>query len=76
MWIPGHPGISGNEKIDELARKGSGMEFVRPEPTLGKSGREMIMLLLSQEAYGEKHDLRWDELAKHQTEGVIFGNHY
>jgi hypothetical protein len=32
MWIPGHEGFEGNEIADKLAKQGSEMEFIGPEP--------------------------------------------
>ncbi|KAJ8981752.1 hypothetical protein NQ317_004932 [Molorchus minor] len=37
LWEPGHSKIQGNEKADELARKGSSTPFIGPEPALGVS---------------------------------------
>ena len=34
-WVPGHAGVRGNEIADELARDGSALKFVGPEPALG-----------------------------------------
>ena len=35
IWVPGHEGIHGNEKSDELARTGAENSFIGPEPKLG-----------------------------------------
>ena len=34
-WVPGHAGVRGNEVADGLARGGSALGFLGPEPALG-----------------------------------------
>ena len=34
-WVPGHARVKGNWIPDELARDGSALKFVGPEPALG-----------------------------------------
>jgi hypothetical protein len=36
-WVPGHAGVRGNENTDKLARDGSVLKFIGPEPFSGIS---------------------------------------
>jgi hypothetical protein len=40
-WVPGHAGVRGNEPADELARSGSVLGFLGPEPALRASRRDI-----------------------------------
>ncbi|KAJ8980463.1 hypothetical protein NQ317_007659 [Molorchus minor] len=37
LWVLGHPEIQGNEKADELERRGSSTPFIDPKPAQGVS---------------------------------------
>ena len=49
FWVPGHCGVEGNERADELARQGSSSTFVGPEPFLGTSKSAIKQELLDWE---------------------------
>ena len=65
-WVLGHAGIRGNEIADELARGGSALGFLEPEPALGVSRqdiqRRIRHLLVNQ------HWVRWRVLGGTQRE--------
>ena len=40
-WVSGHVGVRGNEIANEVARDGSVLKFVGPEPSLGVSRQDI-----------------------------------
>ena len=72
VWVPGHSNVQGNEKADELARKGSETDFVGPEPAMGLHANTMVRLLKREAEEG--HQLAWNKIqscrqAKEFSEG-------
>jgi hypothetical protein len=60
FWVPGHAGVHGNEIADELARNGSALRFLGPEPALGVSRcdiRRNLGCWLSRQHRANWHDL-------------------
>jgi ribonuclease HI len=60
IWVPGHMGIDGNEKADQLARQCSSRPFIGPELALGistKTAREVIRVWTNR-----KHTEYWQSI--------------
>jgi hypothetical protein len=70
--VPGHEGISGNEKGDQLARTGSEHPFIGPEPACGISigvAKKAVIDWMSR-----KHQEYWESLTGlRQAKGLIQG---
>ncbi|KAJ8911176.1 hypothetical protein NQ315_011177 [Exocentrus adspersus] len=66
LWVPRHSGIKGNEKADELARKGSSASYIGPEPAVGVS-KTMIMSQVK-EWVNSQHKEYWKNITRDQHE--------
>jgi len=72
-WVPGHAGVRGNEIAIELARCGSALGFLEPEPAMGVS-RQDIRKRLSRWLINQ-HWASWRDLGntQRQARGLILG---
>ena len=74
IWVPGHQGIEGNEKADELAREGSNKKLTGPEPAFGISYATQRQLI--RDNFTRRHDELWKKLdsCKHSKHFIVKSN--
>jgi len=76
-WVSGHAGVRGNEIANELARGGSVLEFLGPEPALGVSRQDIRRRI--RRWLVNQHWVRWRGLgdtqrqARKQISGLCLG---
>ena len=74
IWVPGHQGIAGNEKADELAREGSNKKLIGPEPAFGITYASQRQLI--RDTFTRRHDELWKRLdnRKHCKNFIVRSN--
>ena len=70
FWVPSHTGVRGNEIADGLARGGSALRFLGPEPVLGVSRRDLRQKLCHWLV--SQHRAQWQGLGNTQKQAREF----
>jgi len=70
FWVPGHAGIQGNEIADGLARGGTALRFLGPEPALEVSRQDLKKRF--GRCLANQHGTQWRDLGDTQRQAREF----